>query len=186
MSIIENIGIFTAGSASIAGIIIYISKKIFENKINILKEEQLQRFNKIYNEKLLILKEIYRRIVIAEKSLEYLMCPVKIGGNKSENEIETDTINSINSLFDYFDENEIILNEQTAFLITKLKDKFYAAWGAHSKASFMEQARGTEAWSKSIEDKMDAYNKIVAEEIPSIKKILKNDFQTQFKIFEIN
>lgn len=186
MSIIENIGIFTAGSASISGILIYFSKKIFENQISLLKDEQLQRFNKIYTEKLFVLKEIYRRIVIAEKSLEYLMRPVKIGGNKSEKEIETETINNINLLFDYFDENEIIINDQTANLINQLREKFYAAWGTHSKASFMEQARGTDVWIKSIDEKIEAYNKIVAEEIPSIKQILKNDFQKQFKIFEIN
>jgi hypothetical protein len=186
MNIIENLGIFAAGSASIAGIMIYFSKKIFENQISLLKDEQLQRFNKIYTEKLFVLKEIYRRLVIAEKSLEYLMRPVKFGSNKSENEIETETINSINALFDYFDENEIILNDQTATFISQLREKFYAAWGAHSKASFMEQARGTEVWSKSIDEKIKAYDIIVKKEIPSIKQMLKNDFQKQFKIFEIN
>ena len=116
MSIIENLGIFTAGSVSIAGIVIYFSKKIFENQISILKDEHIQRFNKIYAEKLSVLKEIYRRLVIAEKSLEYLMRPLKIGSNKSDKDIENETIYQINSLFDYFDENEIILRNCLNFV----------------------------------------------------------------------
>ena len=182
--ILKDIGIFATGSISIAGIVIYFSKKIFENQISLLKEEHLQRFNKIYNEKLYILKEIYRRIVIAEKSIEFLMRPVKLGSSRTKDDIENETINNINSLFDYFEENEIILNEKTAALLNELKTNFYKAWGAHNKASFMEQARGTDAWSKSIENKIGIYNTIVIEEIPKIKNLLKDNFQKQLKVLE--
>ena len=50
----------------------------------------------------------------------------------------------------------------------------------------MEQTRGTEVWSKSIDEKIEAYNIIVTEEIPTIKHLLKSEFKKQFKILEIN
>jgi len=184
ISLFRDLGIFTIGSGSIAGIIVYFSKHIFENQINILREEHIYRFSTLYTEKLAVFREIYKKLVKAEKSLEYLLRPVKFAGKKTKQEISDEAYNFIVTLFDYYDENEIFFDESSVVLIERLREKFTEAWGAHWQANFMEQARGTKAWIETIENKTEIYKKVMENEIPELKKMLKKDFQKRFKLIE--
>lgn len=183
-SIIKSLGLFTVGSISIAGIIVYFSKRIFENQLSILNNEHLYRYNTLYSEKLLVYKETYKRIVKAEKSLEYLLRPLKFGQKKSKEEITDETFTFISDLFEYYDENEIFFDNSSVDLLEQLRGKFTKAWGANWQADFMEQARGTPEWVETIENKKHVYETIISNEIPNLKKQLKQDFQKNFKVME--
>jgi len=183
-SIVESLGLFTIGSMSIAGIIIYFSKRIFENQISILTSEHQYRFSTLYTEKLSVFRETYKRLVKAEKSLEYLLRPAKFAGKKSKKEISNEAYNYMISLFDHYDENEIFFDNSSVKLIEQLREKFTEAWGAHWQADFMEEARGTQAWLETIENKTEIYKKVMENEIPSLKEMLKKDFQKRFRLIE--
>lgn len=184
MSLFESLGIFTIGSTSIAGIIIYFSKRIFENQMSILRSEHQHRFSTLYTEKLSVFRETYSKLVKAEKSLEYLLRPAKFAGKKTKQELSDEAYEFMIFLFDYYDENEIFFDESSVQLIEQLREKFREAWGAHWQADFMEEARGTKAWLETIENKTEVYKKVMENEIPSLKEMLKKDFQKRFKLIE--
>ena len=183
--IIKIVGISVLSTSSLVGIIVYISKKIFENKLNILKEERLHRFSNIYTDKFLVHRELYKRVVIAEKSLDCLMRPIKIKTDKSEEDAENETANHINSFYAYFDENEIIFDENEINTANLLRENFNKSWGTYQSVKRMESARGTEAWANVIEKSNEVYHSIVEAEIPKLRNELKNDFQKKYKILEI-
>lgn len=185
LDIIEKLGLFTVGTVSITGIVIYFSKKIFENQVDILKSKHLYRYSKLYTDKLEIIRELYKRLVKAEKAIEILMRPIRWGGDKSTEDLEREAVEYINSLFDFYDENEIIFDEETIDLITQLQKNFYEVWNKHSAAKMMESARGTEVWSDAIQASIDAYNTIIEKEIPQLKNALKKDFQNRYKILQL-
>ncbi|MDR1056067.1 MAG: hypothetical protein LBL90_09680 [Prevotellaceae bacterium] len=90
----------------------------------------------------------------------------------------------MNSLFNFYDENEIVFVEETIGLINQLRKNFYEVWNKHSAAKMMENARGTEAWIGAIQTLIDAYNAIVDKEIPQLEIALKKDFQNRYKILQ--
>lgn len=179
--LLKNLGIFTVGASTITGIIIYFSKKIFENQITILKTEHLHRFTTLYSEKIGIIKETFKRIVHAERALINLATP---GADKLKSEKYENAINSLNSLFDYYEENELFLDDSSLKLIKEMKFKFQDVLKAHNSAEFMEIMRGTEAWANAIENKMKVYEIVLDNEIPAIKEQLKKDFQNKYKLIE--
>ncbi|GHT02753.1 hypothetical protein FACS189440_02190 [Bacteroidia bacterium] len=178
----ENIfiGIYTI----IIGVIVYLIKKIFENQIDLRKDILIHRFSAIYTEKLSLMKEIYRKVVVAEKSLEHVMRPIKLNDNRSTEELEKEAVDNINALFNYFDENEIIFNDKTVTLIRQLQTNFHKAWKSYNGISFF--TRNSDAWNKAINESIDVYNTTVAKDIPALKQELKEDFQNQLRILEKN
>ncbi|TDN98315.1 hypothetical protein DET65_2225 [Sunxiuqinia elliptica] len=50
--LLKNLGFFTVGASTLTGIIIYFSKKIFENQISILRSEHIFRSTALYSEKI--------------------------------------------------------------------------------------------------------------------------------------
>ena len=172
-------------SGSITTVIIYISKKLFESRLSIFENKLLFRHNKLYTEKLTVLKELFKRIVIAEKSLEYMMRPIRFSDGRTDEELEQDVVMKVNSFYDYFDENEIILDENIISIVNSLRSKFSECWKTHQVASIMKYDRGSEEWKKSIDDKKEIYEKVICGDIPSLKQELINSFQKQLKISEI-
>lgn len=183
--LLKNLGIFTIGASAITGLIIYFSKKIFETQISILKTEHLYRFTTLYSEKIGVIKETFKRITYAEKALRNLTIPTKSGDDKQKNENYENANNSLNSFFDYYEENELFLDDSSLRLIKEMKSRFQDVLKAHDKAEFMEIMRGTEAWAAAIENKIKIYEVVLDNEIPAIKEQLKKDFQDKYKLIEI-
>lgn len=170
----KYLGVFGLGATSITAIIIYFSKKIFENQISIFKSEHIYRFTTLYTEKMTVIKETYKRIIKTEKSLSNLMTPDNKEVKQSLLKI---AVESLDSLFDYTDENELFLDETIISLTNELKGKFEEVLKAYNNAEFMENMRGTESWANAIENKMRTTATVLDREIPMIKKNLKQEFQ---------
>jgi hypothetical protein len=183
--VFKNLGIFTIGASSITGIIVYFSKKIFENQISIFKSEHIHRFTTLYSEKILITKEIYKKVVIAEKALNRLMTPNSPKSPNSKLDKVENTLKSLDSFVNYIDENEIFIDDSSLKLIMQLKEKFQALIAAHNQAEFMEIAKGSDAWFEALENKMNVASTVLDNEIPEIKHLLKIEFQARFKLIEI-
>lgn len=183
LTLIKNLGFFTVGASTLTGLIIYISKKIFENQISILKSEHLYRFTTLYSEKIEVIKETFKRIVQAEKALRILTTPTDSDERKKEN--YKNAILSLDSLFGFYEENELLLDDNSLKLMKELKSKFEDVLNAHNIAEFMEIMRGTEKWANAIEKKIKVYETVLDNEIPAIKEQLKQDFQKKYKLIEI-
>jgi vacuolar-type H+-ATPase subunit F/Vma7 len=182
-TLLKNLGFFTVGASTLTGLIIYFSKKIFENQISILKTEHLYRFTTLYTEKIEVIKETFKRIVHAEKALRILTIPTSSDEKKKEN--YKNALTNLDSFFGFYEENELFLDDNSLKLIKELKLKFEDVLNAHNKAEFMEIMRGTEQWANAIENKMKVYEAVLDNEIPAIKEQLKQDFQEKYKLIEI-
>ena len=184
INVFENIGFFAVGATGISGIIIYLFKKIFEQQISLYKEKSIYRFSKVYTDRLDIIREVYRRLVKAEYSIEILMRPITIGVRKSEEELENEAYCDYTSLFQYYQENEIIFEDDTITLINDIKNRFDKVWKSYNSMKFMETARGSEPWAKSIENSITVYEEEIVNEIPKLKKLLKKQFQKEFDLLQ--
>lgn len=182
IGLLKNLGFFAIGASTMTGLIIYVLKKIFETQISILKTEHLHRFTTLYSEKIGIIRETYKRILHAEKALMNLSIPTKSGDDELKKEKSKNAIDSLNSFFDYYAENELFLDDSSLNLIKKIEFKFQDVLKAHNRAELMKV--GTKEWADAIDDKMKVFVKVLDNEIPAIKEQLKKDFQNKFKLIE--
>lgn len=180
--LLKNLGFFTVGASTITWLIIHFSKKIFETQISILKAEHLHRFTTLYSEKIGIIRETFKRILHAERALINLSTPTKSGDNKLKTEKYENAINSLNSLFDYYEENELFLDDSSLKLIKVIKSRFQDVLAAHNRAESMNP--GTKEWIDAIDNKMKIFVIVLDNEIPAIKEQLKKDLQNKFKLIE--
>lgn len=182
--LLKDLGIFSVFASSLTGIVIYVSKKIFENQLNILKGKNLFRFTTLYAEKIEVTRETYKRIVKAEKALRALITPTSKDDEKQEN--FKLVIKNLNILFDFYEENELMFDDSSLEYLYTLKIKFKDIVTVYNQAEFMEDMmRGTKQWVEAIENKIKVAETILEKEIPLIKKQLKKDFQEKYKLIEI-
>lgn len=177
-----------------AGIITTLTQLFLTNTLN----KRFFRFSNLYKDKLDIIREFYKLLIKAEKGLKMLMIEsepeVKSGkdgmpdeeSKQKLEEFNIKTYGAIDSFFDFFDQNEIIFEDEIVFLINQLRDKFNKAKSAQSFASMMETSRGSKAWEKAIDKKSDAHELYVIKEIPKLKNELKTKFQERYKLLETN
>ncbi len=156
------------------------------------------RFSNSYKDKLDIIREFYKLLIKAEKALSLLMSKpepklnIANGGTADKesqrelDEFRKNTYDIINSFFDYYDENEIVFEDEIIILVNQLREKFNKAKSSHSLATMMESARSTKVWSDAIQAKEDAQQKYVVKEIPELKIKLRTFFQKRYKILGTN
>jgi len=142
------------------------------------------KYQKLHIEQVEILKLLYSKLIRAEKPLEYLMRPIKMANDKPEHEIANEVVTHANNFFDYFDENEVIFNEETCRIIKSIKEKYYEVWKTYSIKEFMGDSATGDLRIKLAYDMMEAYNKTLQVEMQSLKKELRNDFRIKLGIIE--
>lgn len=176
------------------GIITTLAQILITNNLN----KRFFRFSNLYKDKLDIIREFYKLLIKAEKGLNILMIEsepeLKFGkdgivdqeSNRKSEEFNIKTYGAINSFFDFYDQNEIIFEDEIVILVNQLREKFIKANNAQSFAKIMEASRGSEAWEKAIDKKSDAHELYVVKEIPELKNKLKTTFQERYKLLETN
>ena len=183
-TLLIDLGFFTVGISAITVFIQYFSKKMIEAQINIFENEHIHRFTTLYSEKINVVKETFIRVVQTERAFRNLTTPAKSSDEKQRN--EKDAVDSLNSLFDFYEENELLLDDTSLELIKKMKIKFVDVLNAYNSAMFIEnQMSGNEKWVNAIENLMKVSATVLDNEIPAIKKQLKKDFQKKYKLIEI-
>ena len=88
--------------------------------------------------------------------------------------------------YSYFEENEIVFENEVAKYVKELDEKFKIAIKSHSLASIMESSRPSKAWENAAQGKQDTYDIIVRKDIPYLKRELKTIFQERYKLLETN
>lgn len=156
------------------------------------------RFSNLYKDKVDIIKELYKLLIIAERGLKIIFFesqPAIVNGNdgkpdqestKKLVEFKSKTYDAINSFFDFYDQNEIVFEDEIVKVINRLREDFNNAKNAQSYAAMMEASSGSKAWEKAIEKKSDAHKLYILKEIPELRNELKTFFQKQYKILNAN
>jgi hypothetical protein len=151
-------------------------------------EKDLEKFKikytRLHLEQVEIIKLLYSKLIKAEKPLEYLLRPIKIKPDKPKAEIAQEVVLKANDFFDYFDENEVIFNEETCKTINLIKENYLKVWNTYSVTQFMGENVSGEMFIKLANDMKDAYEKILEGEIQTLKAELKNDFRKKLGIIE--
>jgi hypothetical protein len=142
------------------------------------------KYYRLHIEQVEIIKKLYSKLIKAEKPLEYLMRPIKLNPDKSDNELSKDVVQNANEFFDYFDENEVIFNEETCKIIKLIKEKYIAVWNTYYAKQFVGETISGELLSKLVKDMRVAYDDILNGEIQKLKKELKEDFRIKLGIIE--
>lgn len=176
------------------GIISAIAQILLGNYLN----KQFFRFSNLYKDKLDIIRELYRLLIKAEGGLQILMTSplTELKVNKDENETEEyksekeefrkKTFSVISAFFNYYEENEIVFENEIVKCFDELRKKFQTAIKSHNYASIMESSRPSKAWENAAQAKQDAIDSILSKDIPDLKKKLKKIFQDRYKLLETN
>lgn len=198
---------FLIGSTAITTAIIFIAKFILkwlgdaglEKYKNDLHQQTIKfqstlekdiesfkiKYARLHLEQVEIIKNLYSKLIKAENPLEFLMRPVKWSNGKSEEENAQEALNNSNGLFQYFEENEILLNEETCRLIDTIRKKIIEVWVTYSNKKFAmdNSIRGPEL-VELVKKMREAYENILQGEIQQLKYELKKDFRLKLGIIE--
>jgi len=142
------------------------------------------KYSRLHLEQVEIIKLLYSKLITAEKPLEYLLRPIKINPDKSNEEIADEVVRKANDFFDYFDENEVIFNEETCKLIKLIEESYLKVWKTYSIKQFMGENISDELLKKLVDDMTDAYKNILQGEMQILKAELKKDFRKKLGIIE--
>jgi hypothetical protein len=201
-----NIIQYLIGVSGITTILIFISKFVIkwigdagiEKFKNELQKETLKyqstldkdletykiKYSRLHFEQVEIIKNLYSKLIKAEIPLEYLMRPIKLNPDKSNEEISKEVVNNANDFFNYFEENEVIFNEDTCKLIRLIKEKYIAVWSTYSTKQFMGDSATGDILVQIVTDMKVAYDNILEGEMQKLKKELRDDFRKKLGIIE--
>ncbi len=156
----------------------------FQSDLNKKMEKFKISYSNVFVEQIVIIKETYKRLIKAEKPLEYLLRPVKFGPIKPEEEVAKEVIERANELFDYFDENELIFSEKSSETFNLIRKKYIEVWNVYSTKQFMGTNISGELLVKIVNELQEAYQKTLQGEMQILKKSLRQELQKQLGILE--
>jgi hypothetical protein len=165
-----------------SGLISFIIQKRYEYQLN----KQILRYTKLYTDKLDVIRILYQKFILAERALILLMSQREPDKNEEKKVFQEKTNSVIIKFFEYFEENEIIFEQDIVELIHSIKGKFDSCILKQTQANHLESSRPSEAWEKAVCEKQEAFELIVNEDIPILKGHLKRVFQKRYHIIEKN
>lgn len=163
-----------------SGLGTFIAQKLFEHRLN----KKLYRFNKLYTDKLDIIKNLYRLLVQAEKALNILLSQGEPDTKEEKEDFRHITMETMDNFINYFEENEIVFDTSIVEIVAQIILRFNKAKSAHVFANLMETSRGSEAWERAVTKKQDLHEQLVKNEIPLLKEKLKNEFRNKYNLLE--
>lgn len=163
-----------------------LNKEVLKHKNSLDKElEEFKiKHTRLHFEQVEIIKTLYSKLIKAEKPLEYLLRPIKINPDKTEEEIRNEVVINANDFFDFFAENEIIFSELTCQKIEKIKEKYMEVWSTYSRKEFMGEGISGDMLVKLVDEMQEAYENILQGEMQVLKDELKNDFRLKLGVLE--
>ncbi len=168
------------GSGLGSGLVTFWVQKYFEHRFN----KKLYRFNKLYSDKLDIIKNLYRLLIQAEKGLDILLSEREPDKTNEKEEFRHKTMETLDKFIDYFEENEIVFDKSIVDLVRPIGDRFDKGKKAHIFANLMESDRGSETWLNAVSKKKDLHEQLVKNEIPILKGKLIVEFQNKYQLLD--
>lgn len=157
----------------------------FKSELDTKLEKFRISYSNVFVEQVKIIKETYKKLIQAEKPLEYLLKPIKIGPIQSDEDVATEVVEKANELFNYYNENEIVFSEKSNETFSQIRKKYFEVWNTYSRKQFLGENISGELLIKLANDMQEAYEKKLQVEIQELKKSLKKEFQKQLGIIEV-
>jgi hypothetical protein len=168
-------GILTAGAVWLAKILIshLFSKDLEKFKSDIEKEAFCDRirYEKMHSERAEVIKELYKRMTRAHRSFGSFMSPLQLTGELPEREKGEIAAKHANEFTEYYEENRIFLDENSAQDVDSLSSTLRSAWIKFRTSRAVDKA------SKEYLDYWDAAWKIIDNDIPLIKLEVEKKFR---------
>jgi len=180
LELFKELGIFGIMAVGFVWILRFTIKQLFAKdlekfKYNLEKEtiSYKTKFEKLHTERALVIKEIYKKIVITQRAFISLTHPFQPAGSPSEEERAKDAAQKANELTFYFEENRIYFEEDLAIELNEFMKKLREIWYEFNQ---FEYERGNKPYRK-----IEAWNKAwdkAEKDIPEIKKKIEKRFRT--------
>ena len=147
-----------------------------------IEHEHNIRFAQTYTIKAEMIRELYQKLVSAEKSLCIFLKPIKLRvvDQPSHDDLAKQTWQAFDDFKLFFLKNEIVLDESICKIIHAINDEFAERWGDYNMERF-RKGTGLEP-SSNIEKQFENYDKSFNEVIPKLKKELKKAFHKELGI----
>jgi len=142
--------------------------EIINNVINYKIHKHKVEFETIYQKRIDILSELYKKIDKTERLFQSLMAPFQEAGDLSQKEKAKNAGQAAAEFLDYFRENRIYLNDSLEMKINSMNEKLRDAWITFKYANW-EGKIDTKEW-------INAWDKIKGE-VPIISKEIKKEFR---------
>ena len=169
-----------AGNAIFSGIIIYLGQKIIDKsfakdlekyKSNLEKEsfKYKTRYEKLHAERAEVIKELYKKLIKAQRSMRSLIAPLQLSG---ETPIDTKTKiahEDANDFLFYFSVNRIFLEKILIKQIDKIVVSLRDAWEGFNLSTADPSKKDLEMWREAW--------KQINEEFPRTEELIENRFR---------
>lgn len=148
----------------------------YKNTLQQISQENQIKFSKLHEERAAIIKELFAKLAVMEKSMNTLMKPFQLVGEPSLEEKSQMAAKDANDFLEYYRQNEIVFNNETCTIINKLNESFVKAWN-----DFMKYQRKLKTESFQTEEEINKslspYYDVLNKEVPELKEKLKDDFR---------
>ena len=126
-------------------------------------------FKTIHEERVKVLLELYRKITRTERAFQSFMNPFQGASEPSQEEKAKEAAKTANEFLEFFHDNKIYLSDNLELKVRSINEKLINSWSRFHYTVKFENKVNTKEW-------IEVWNK-VKEEIPSISRELKNEFQ---------
>jgi hypothetical protein len=154
-----------------------LNSELEQSKANLAHELQMKsfehqtRFSLFYQKQAEVIGEFYGSFVDAVSSIESLIRPFQLAGEKPEPEKFNDTIEANNNLLNYYYKNRIYMNDDVCDkidVVLKIMRELFIKYRIGSKPGYQSPDR-LDHWDQAWE--------ALQKEVPPIKKELESQFR---------
>lgn len=185
MEFLKNITYFAVGSGILAFLIKTITKhyldKDFEKyKLNLqnLIEEHKVRFSKLHEERALVIKNMYQKLVTAFDSIHSLVRPMQWAGEKNTGEKMKIAVTDTNEFILYYSQNKIYFSKGTCASLENITKELKGTIATFQTKEFLKEdlQYNKNASKEHMDHWMKAWDKI-DKEIPTALTNLEDEFR---------
>lgn len=175
--ILGSIGIITGGISTLAYFLYKTAvKNLFDRSLEKFKtnlnldtqkhklelDKQLfeyqNKLDRILTERAGVIKELFKYFVKADNAFHELLKPVRFGNGMTNEELAEDARIKGNEFIACFEENEILLKDDTCELLRGIRKIYLKAWGEHQAT---QRLKGTdhESWFVQVKKQNEFFEK---------------------------
>lgn len=155
----------------------------FKSELTRVENEHHTRFAQTYSIKAQMIRELYQKLIIAEKSFISLLKPLQMAGEESEDEKANIASKNGNDLMNFFYENEIIFDESICKTIDQINTMLIERWTEYTVSNLVKKSGGSPT-NEFVRKGIDNYDETFKKTIPALKEELKKKFREELGIKE--
>jgi hypothetical protein len=141
-------------------------------------------YSNVFVEQIVIIKKTYKKLIQAERPLEYLLRPIKFGVIRPDEEVAKEVVEKANKLFEFFDENELIFNKKSSETFTEIRKKYLEVWSTYSKKQFLGERIPADVFKELNTEMQVAYEQKLKVEMQKLKSLLRDEFRVQLGLLD--